>query len=113
MPGFQQNLMRTNTKIICKVASRLELEIPDYSELLVESVTGGVVTPPSEWFEGSDRESRRNYSRIGTLSFAIFLLAQGGKDIDGNTVLELTALFRAEAISVQVLSNYVIDLRDR
>ena len=99
-------------KIICKVAQRLELEIPDFSELLVELVTGGgVVTPPREWSEGSNGRSRRNYSRIGTLSFAIFLLAQGKKDIDEGALQELEALFRAEAIPVPSLNDYVTDLK--
>ena len=53
-------------EIICKVASRLELEIPDYDELVGELIAGeGVVGLPKEWFEGSDGESRRNYGRIG------------------------------------------------
>ena len=95
-------------EIICKVASRLELEIPDYGEFLIKLVTDdGVVTPPSKWFEGSDGESRRNYSRIGALSFAIFLLAQGNKDIDDGALQELSVLFRVEKISAQSLDDYV------
>ena len=70
-------------KIVCKVASRVDLKILDYDELMTELIdSGGVVGPPREWLEGSDGESRRNYGRIGTLSFALFLLAQGNTDID-------------------------------
>ena len=98
-------------EIIYKVASRLELEIPDYSELLVELGADGIVTPPSEWFEGADGESRRNYSRIGALSFGIFLLGQGDEDIDDRILQELIVLFRVEDISTQILDDYVVDLK--
>ena len=99
-------------KIVCKVASRVELKIPDYNELITERIVGGgVVGPPSEWFEGSDGESRRNYYRIGTLSFAIFLLAQGNKGIEERAVQELKALFRAENIPKECLEDYIADLQ--
>ena len=99
-------------EIICKVASRLELKIPDYNELLIELVTGGgVVGPPQEWFEGTDGESRRNYGRIGTLSFAIFLLAQGKKDISDAAVQELMTLFQVEDIPTDILNDYLDALK--
>ena len=98
-------------KIVCKVASRVELKILDYDELMTELiVSGGVVGPPREWLEGSDGESRRNYGRIGTLSFALFLLAQGGNDIEEGAVQELRALFRAETIPMQSLDDYLTEL---
>ena len=98
-------------EIICKVASRPELEIPDYSELLTERVSRGIVTPPSEWFEGSNGASRRNYYRIGTISFAMALYPQGNEDNDDGALTELIALFRVEAISEQILNDYVMDLK--
>ena len=98
-------------EIIRKVASQLELEIPDYSELLVDLVEGGgIVTPPRKWFEGSDGASRAIYSRIGNLSFAIFLLAQGKHDIPDEAQQELVTLFRTEHIPEQILNDYIKNL---
>ena len=100
--------------IICKVTSQLELELetPDFEDLVVELITSdGVVGPPKEWFEESNRESLRNYSRIGTLSFAVFLLAQGNKDISDAAVTELKALFRVEVIPTDSLNDYLADLK--
>lgn len=99
-------------EIISKVASQLDLEIPDYDELLAERITsGGTVGPSREWFEGPDGEARRNYGRIGTLSFAIFLLAQGNHDISDEAVQELRALFRAETIPADCLNDYLTELK--
>lgn len=106
--AFAQFSAKADEKIyetICTVASPLKLEVPDYDRLLAER-RDGVVIPPQEWFEGSDGESLRIYSRIGTLSFAMFLLGME-KQTDRDAVQELRALFRAESISQKVLDDYL------
>ena len=95
-------------KIICQVVSQHELKIPDYNELRILATDEEVVRPPSEWFEGSDGESRRNYCRIGTLSFAMFLT---GEDPSDAAVKEIEALFRAENIPKKCLEDYIADLQ--
>ena len=102
-------------KIICHVASQLdsrhELEISDYNELSRLATEEKVVGPSREWFEGADGESRRNYYRIGTLSFVIFLDAQANDDLSDAAVKELRALFRAENIPKECLEDYFADLQ--
>ena len=92
-------------QVVSQHPSQHELKIPDYNELKV------VRSPPSEWFEGSDGESRRNYYRIGTLSFVIFLDAQAKEDLSDAAVQELMALFRAENIPMECLEDYIADLK--
>ena len=100
-------------KIICQVVSQHELKIPDYNELCILATDEKVVRPPSEWFEGSDGESRRHYYRIGTFSFVIFLDALADEDPSDEAVKELKALFRAENIPKECLEDYIADLQTR
>ena len=97
--------------IIQQVASRLELEVPSFRDLVFQRLTDEVTAPPKEWFESSDGESLGNYSRIGCLSFALFLLVQGNKNIDDGAVLEMRALFRAETIPIEIFDDYLKDLK--
>ena len=107
---FAAKLDEDEYEIIRKVASPLKLEVPDFDELLGER-GDGVVILPQEWFKGSEGESLRNYYRMGTLSFVIFLCAQGKDPIDGNAVQELRALYRAESIPEEVLDDYLTALK--
>lgn len=97
-------------EIIKKAAFPLGLEVPPCATLLTER-GDGVAAIPEKWFDGSDKDSLKNYSRMGTLSFALFLLALGKKELHEGAAQELRALFRAEALPEELLDGYLTDLK--
>ena len=107
---FSEKPDREKYELIYQGASSLKLEVPSYDELLAERLYWGVA-PPKKWFEGSEGKSMKNYFQIGILSCSIFLSFLKNKKINSDSVQELKVLFRAVSIPIEILENWLMDLK--
>ena len=96
-----------------RIASSLELELPDHSDL--KNQPWWEFVPPAKWFTGSNGELFKNCYEIGQLSYLRFLLAlppspnTRTEQID-ETVRQLEYLFEVEDIPAEILNDYLTGL---
>ncbi|MCE2400775.1 nucleotide-binding protein [Candidatus Poribacteria bacterium] len=109
---FSAKPVQDNYETICKTASPLELELPDYDNLKNQPFWD--FSPPAKWFMGSDDVSLslRNCYEIGILAYFRFLLAlppvpntQTGQISEAEQ--KLRYLFEEENIALEVLDEYL------
>ncbi len=102
-------------ELICKIASPLKLEVPDYNELIAERLYG-MAAPPEKWFEGPEGGLRRYYFKsVGSDFLPIFelltydgLLTFDPKDERDMQILRaLRAQFRTESLPMEFLNDYL------
>lgn len=104
-------------ELICKIASPLKLEVPDYDELIAERLYG-VVAPPEKWFEGPEECLRRHsfestgklfliWSNILIRNLECNKEKRDTKESYMQPIRELRKHFRTEFLPMEILNEYL------
>ena len=97
-------------ELICKNASPLKLEVPDYDDLIAERLYGAVM-PPKKWFEGPEGDLRRVYFLLTGILFLAMSLGSiknsyyENAEIYHQAVRKLSAMFKAASIPLEIYND--------